>query len=218
MRARLLLFSTALPACWRESHLPSCTEPAFTELGDDEESPSGMTANDLLAIATPGWEGTGIDANDADVDVAWTLERGEGSAVFADIEETTIVIRRRLGFGGDFHYGLHVVCDDWLEVPARISIVSEAAGIDHEMAGALTSPRWFGSTETGVDVVAVEPYEDAGIAVSGIDESFDEHTIQAWISKEVDGRSSGSLSWNGVSETRAQTIYILSWSDYDEAE
>jgi hypothetical protein len=56
--------------------MPTCTEPEYTELADDEESPLGMSADDLLAIATPGWEGIGYDVDDAEVDVAWALERG----------------------------------------------------------------------------------------------------------------------------------------------
>ena len=216
MHLRTLILVGVLPGCWQESRLPSCSEPEYTELADNEESPLGMTANELLAIATPGWEGTGIDANDAEVDVAWTLERGEGSAVFADIEETTTVVRRRFGLGADINFGLHVVCDDWLEVPAQLSIVSEAAAIDHEMDAALTSAEPW--KEQRVGIVATEPYDEAGIVVPGIDESFEEQTIDARFSMAADGRSAGSLSWSGINETHSRAIYLLSWTDYAEGE
>ena len=216
MRARVLLLSCTIPGCWQESRLPSCSEPVYTELADDEASPLGMTADDLLAIATPGWEGIGVDANDAEVDVAWALERGEGSAVFADIEETTVVLRRRFGFGPDIDFQVGVICDDWLEVPAELSIVSEAAAIDHEMDAALRSSQPWEEQWTGI--VATEPYEDAGIVVPGIDESFDTQTIDARLSMEAEGRSAGSLSWNGTDDTHGRAIYILSWDDYEEAE
>jgi hypothetical protein len=196
--------------------MPSCTEPVYTELADDDASPLGVTADDLLAIATPGWEGVGLDVDDAAVDIAWAVERGEGSAVFADIEETTVVLRRQFGFGPDVHFGLHVVCDDWLEVPANLSIVSEAAGIDHEMDGALLSSQPV--EEERVAILATEPYEDSGIVVPGIDESFDTQTIDARLSMEAEGRSAGSLSWNGIDDTHGRTIYILSWDDDEEAE
>jgi hypothetical protein len=43
-----------LSGCMHEVHRPGCSQPTITELADDEESPLGITANDLLAIATPG--------------------------------------------------------------------------------------------------------------------------------------------------------------------
>lgn len=199
--------------------MPACSEPEYTELADDEASPLGMTANDLLAIATPGWEGLGIDANDAEVDVAWALERGDGSAAFADIEQIDIVTRHLEFPGGDFYVGLAVQCDDWLEVPAQLSIVSEDAAIDHEMDAALRSPVSYSrSPELGVDIRAVEPYAKSGVVAPGADDSFDEQTLEAWISAEPEGTSAGSLSWNGVSETQGRAIYLLSWDDYVEAE
>jgi hypothetical protein len=214
MCPRLFVLAGILPGCWQETRLDACTEPVYTELADDEESPLGMTANDLLAIATPGWEGKGVDVNDAEADVAWALERGEGSAVFADIEETTVIVRRRFGLGPDSYFQSLLSCDDWLEVPAALSIVSEAAGIDHSMDAALRSPLSYSpSSEEGVDVIAIEPYADAGIVVPGIDESFPEQTIEAWISKEPDGTSTGSLSWVGYSDNQARTVRIVSWPE-----
>ena len=213
MCPRLFVLAGLLPGCFQEIHVPSCSEPTYTELADDEVSPLGMTANDLLAIATPGWEGVGVDPNYAEVDVAWSLERGEGSAVFADTEETTIVIGREFGFG-DGSIGLAVQCDDWLEVPAALSIVSEGAGIDHEMDAALRSPVSHSiSPESGAAIRATQPYADSAVVVPGADDAFEQQTLDAWISAEPDGTSVGSLSWNGVSETRAQTIYALSWDD-----
>jgi len=216
MCPRLFVLAGVLAGCWQESHYPSCSEPEYTELADDEESPLGMTANDLLAIATPGWEGTGLDASDAEVDVAWALERGEGSAAFADIENIDIVTRR-FGFGGDLYVAMAVQCDDWLEVPAHLSIVSEGAAIDHEMDAPLTSVQPW--KERRVGIYASEPYEDTDIVVPGIDESFDEHqTIDARLSMAADGRSEGTFSWSGQNDTQGRAIYLLSWNDYAEAE
>jgi len=213
MRRRIPIAALVLPGCWQEYHLPSCSEPEYTALADDDVSPLGMTANDLLAIATPGWEGTGVDVNDSEVDVAWALERGEGNARFADIEEIDIVKRGKCGLG-DFYAGLYVQCDDWLEVPAEFTIASEAAGIEAEMDAVLRSPvSYSASPEVGADIRASEPYADSGVVVPGADDSFEQQTLEAWISAEPDGTSDGSLSWNGVSDTRAQTIYALSWDD-----
>ena len=196
--------------------MPTCTEPEYTELADDEESPLGMSADDLLAIATPGWAGIGHDVDDAEVDVAWALERAEGSAVFADIEETDVVVRRRLGFGSG-GVGIYVQCDDWLEVPAQLSIVSEDAAIDHDMDAALmtSQPYW---DEQRIQISATEPYEGSGVVVPGVDDSFDTQTIDALLSKGADGRSEGTFSWNGNSDTQGRAIYLLMWNDYVEVE
>lgn len=212
MCLRLFVLAGILPGCWQESHTPACSEPEYTELADDEASPLGMTADDLLAIATPGWEGVGLDADDSEVDVAWSLERGEGTARFADVEPIDIVTRR-FGFGGDFYVAMAVFCDDWVEVPAQISIVSEGAAIDHEMDGALmtSQPYW---DEQRVQIAATEPYEGSGVVVPGIDDTFDEQTIGSLFSKRADGRSEGTFSWEGTTDTQGRAIYLLSWNDY----
>jgi hypothetical protein len=217
MCPRLFVLAGILPGCWQETYMPTCTEPVYTELADDEVSPLGMSANDLLAIATPGWEGIGHDVDDAEVDAAWAFERGDGTAVFADIEKTDVLVRRRVGFGGVGSVGLYVQCDDWLEVPARLSIVSEAATIDHDMDAVLTSTQPFWD-EQRVQIAATEPYEDSGVVVPGIDDSFDTQTIDALLSKGADGRSDGTFSWNGVTDTQARAIYLLMWNDYVAAE
>jgi hypothetical protein len=213
MCLRLFVLAAVLPGCWQESWMPTCTDPVYTELADDEASPLGMTANDLLAIATPGWEGIGYDVDDAEVDVAWALERGDGSAVFADVENTDELVRRRFGFGGDSVAAIYVQCDDWLEVPAQLSIVSEGAAIDHDMDAALTTsqPLW---DEQRIQVAGTEPYEGSGVVVPGIDESFDEQTIDSLLSKGADGRSEGTFNWEGNTDTQGRAIYLLEWNDY----
>jgi hypothetical protein len=212
MCLRLFVLAGILPGCWKETHFPSCSEPEYTDLADDEASPLGWTANDLLSIATPGWAGAGLDVDNAEVDIAWTLVRGEGSARFADTEEIDVVTRQ-FGFGDDYLL-LAVQCNDWLEVPADFTIASEGAGIEAEMDAALRSPVSYSvSPEVGADILASEPYADSGVIVPGADDSFEVQTLEAWISAEPDGTSDGSLSWNGMSDTRAQTIYALSWDD-----
>ena len=197
--------------------MPTCTEPEYTDLADDEASPLGMTPNDLLAIATPGWEGKGHDVDDAEVDAGWALSRGEGSAFFADVEQTEELVRRRFGFGGDSVAGIYVICDDWVEVPAQLSIVSEGAAIDHDMDASLmtSQPYW---DEQRIQISATERYEESGVVVPGVDNSFDTQTIDALLSKGADGRSEGTFSWNGASDTQARAIYLLMWNDYVVAE
>jgi hypothetical protein len=217
MCLRLFVLAAVFPACWQETYMPTCTEPEYTELADDEASPLGMSANDLLAIAAPGWQGIGYDVDDAEVDAAWALERGEGSAVFADVEQTEELVRRRFGFGGESAAGIYLICDDWVEVPAHLSIVSEDAAIDHDMDAALmtSQPYW---DEQRVQISATEPYAGSGVVVPGVDDSFDTQTIDALLSKGADGRSDGTFSWNGTTDTQARTIYLLSWNDYVMAE
>jgi hypothetical protein len=211
MRARPCLFACTLPACWQEIHSPGCSEPVVTELADDEPSPLGTSANDLLAIATPGWTGRGVYASASEVDVSFAVERGEGPARFLDTEEIDIVTRVR-GMGGDQYLLLAVVCTDALQVPATFSLLSEEADVALDMDATLSSPVFPPIPEdVDLDLFATEPYAESGVDVPDIDPSLDDQTLEARVEILADGTSAGAVSWLGSSDTYARSVPLLEW-------
>jgi hypothetical protein len=197
--------------------MPTCTEPEYTELADDEESPLGMSADDLLAIATPGWEGIGYDVDDAEVDVAWALERGEAARSSRTSRRPTWSCVAGSGSAPRGIRSVRSVRRLARGACARSRSSRKAAAIDHDMDAALmtSQPYW---DEQRIQISATEPYEGSGVVVPGIDDSFDTQTIDALLSKGADGRSEGTFSWNGATDTQARAIYLLMWNDYVEVE
>jgi hypothetical protein len=211
MCLRLFVLAGLLPACWRETHRPACSEPVYTELADDEVSPIGIRANSLLAIATPGWEGIG-DHNGSEVDVAFTVERGDGPALFADTEEIDVVTRSFDLGGGDAYLLIDVTCEDWVEVPADFAIRSEGAGTDLAMDAVIRSPSDFTrGWDSGADIEGSVPYDESGLAVDGIDDTFEEQTIEVSLSMQPAEQSRGEFYWSGWEPDRAKIVRILTW-------
>jgi len=209
-RATLLLLAST--ACWRESHSTECTEPVYAELADDEPSPMGITANSLLAISTPGWEGT-AESNGHEVDVAFTVERGEGPALFADTEQIEVVHRSfHLGGGEGSDLMGDPTCEDWVEIPADFAIVSEEAGIDLAMDATIRSPSDSSrGRNPGADIDGSVPYEQSGLVVDGIDKTFDEQTIEVSVSMQPAEQSGGSIYWHGSEQDDERIVRILTW-------
>jgi len=185
----------------------------YTELADDEASPMGITPASLLAIATPGWAGV-ADHFGSDVDASFTVARGEGPAFFADTEEIDVVTRQFDLGGGDATLLIAVTCEDWVEVPADFTMVSEEAEIDLDMDAAIRSPSQLTQGRgSGADIEASVPYEQSGLVVDGIDDTYDEQTIGVSVSMQPAGQSTGDFYWSGSEQDRASTMRILSWDD-----
>lgn len=215
-RATLLLLCCT--ACWSKTYRTECSEPVYTELADDEASPIGVTANSVLAIATPGWEGF-ADRNGSEVDAAFTVERGVGPALFADTEEYEVVTRSFDPGGGSSApltqsvLSSDVSCDDWVEVPAAFAIVSEEADIDLEMDATIRSPTSRSQWDSGADIEGNLPYEQSGLVIDGIDETTDDQTIELFVSMQPAEQSTGSLSWHGSEQDEERSVRILAWDN-----
>jgi hypothetical protein len=208
-RATLLLLGST--ACWSETHRPACSEPIYTELADDQASPGGITPNRLLAIATPGWSGV-ADHFGSEVDASFTVARGEGPAFFADTELIDVVTRQFDPGGGDSYLLVAVTCDDWVEVPADLTIVAEEADIDVSMDASIRSPSHFSQGgDSGADIDGSVPYDESGLVVDGIDDTFDEQTIEVSVSMQPAAQSAGSLYWHGSEQDEEGIVRILAW-------
>jgi hypothetical protein len=213
MCLRLFVVAGFLPGCFSETHRPACSEPVYTELADDESSPTGMTARTLLARATPGWAGIG-DHNGTEVDIAFTVERGDGPALFADTEEIDVVTRSFDLGGGDAYLLIDVTCEDWLEVPADFAIRSEEAGIDFAMDAVIRSPSDFTrESDSGADIEGSVPYDESGLVVDGIDDTMDEQTIEVSVSILPAQHSQGSFYWHGSESDHDALVRILAWGE-----
>jgi hypothetical protein len=213
---RLLLALGVLPGCWREIHRPGCSEPTITELVDDEESPLGITANDLLAIATPGWTGSADDVNGDVADVTVGIARASGPANYVHADEIDIVTRIRHLGGGDMYLTIGVICVDAVEVPVDLTIASEAAAIDLDMDATLSSPlqaKYEGLYQA--DALASAPYDEADAPLpSNVDTSWEEQTIDARVEIQPDGLSAGSVKWVGTNADGDAADYadLLHWN------
>jgi len=210
----LCLFAWALPACFKEVHRPGCSELETTELADDETSPLGFTADDLLAIATPGWAGSAEDVTGSIVDAAVEIARGAGSAVYVHADPIDVVTRTS-GFGDDYLL-VAVSCPDAVEVPIDLAIASSAASIDLDLEATLRSPAM--AREEGLyqaEAVASDPWDGSGATLpSDVDPSWEEQTIDALVEIQPDGQSAGSVKWVGTDAAGDSAEYadLLTWN------
>jgi hypothetical protein len=218
MCRRLFVLMGILPGCWSETHRPGCSEPVYTELADDESSPMGISPASLLATATRGWEGI-ADHFGSEVDLAFAVTRGEGPALFADTEEIDVVTRR-FGFGGGSStLLLAVTCEDRVEIPADLRLVSEDADVDLAMEATIASPNPLSQgANSGADIEASVPYIESGLVVEGVDESYDDQSIGVSIAMQPAEQSTGRVYWTGTNENEGRLIEILHWDASSDEE
>jgi hypothetical protein len=205
-RATVLLLCCT--GCWSETHGPGCSEPVYTEIADDEATAWG-TPDNLVAIAARGWTGV-ADHFGSEVDASFTVERGEGPALFADTEEIDVVTRQWDPGGGDSYLLVAVTCNDWVEVPADFTIVSEEAEIDLAMDATIRSPNEF--SDSGADIEASVPYEQSGLVVESIDdETYEQESVEVSISMLPAEQSRGTVDWIGTDPDYGRMVPILEW-------
>jgi hypothetical protein len=193
-----LLALLILSGCFRVHHSPACDESA-TEVTDAEVTPAGA-AIDLLAVVTGDGQSEALLADGSEVDVAWSVARGEGSARWVESEHSTHT-ERSFGFGSSTQLNI-VFCEDRLEAPVVATLVSESGDVDVTVvtvAESLTGER------QGVDpnVDGQSDFENATLPTDlGVNpDDFSDKTAFLFLDRLGSAEVSGSAGWEGTRET-----------------
>lgn len=192
-----------------------CVEVESISLADDEDSPLGFSADDVLGtigaartvVGHLGGDGMEGDA----VDVTIGVTRGEGAAVFTRTElATTHTPNGRLF--GETEYDMLVICHDSLAVPVDLAVTTADGTIRFEEP---TDAVPAGDTLDFVHVSATVPIDEA----EGLPENDNPNVEEVFASAgfyEGGAVTSGQVGWSGRSDTSSFAVSAVTWDSRAE--
>jgi hypothetical protein len=212
MSPRLVALSW-FAGCYQEV-VESVCEDSPHAVADDEVTPDG-TAADLLASVTGTGVADGLVLEETPVSVAWTVERGEGSAHWVEsvlTEHTTHKIGVR---GTEVVWSDTPECRDRLEAPVVASLRTDDGTVDVGVSTTVTpAPE-----DVGVSTPVVSgdtPYTDAAFPAVPEGEPTDGDDARAFLKLAgFDDVVSGYAGWASQTE-RSAAVYVLEFPVLEE--
>lgn len=179
-----------------------CVPAGSTPLTDEESSPGGFSASEVLAFTAGTHETVGTYEDGVTVGAIVEVTRAAGDATWEESDE----VETRTPNGtlwGESHLSMEILCLDVLSVPTAIVVRTQDAVVDLAEAGALTAT---GLDDVDIDLELSADEMEGVPPVDGAEGGF----VQAHFESDL-GMTGGRLGWNGTDEDSSWARYILEW-------
>lgn len=179
-----------------------CVPAGSTPLADDEASPAGFTAAEVLAFAVGTHETVGTYEDERTVGTLVELARGEGDATWEETEE----VETRTPNGqlwGESVLSIEIRCVDVLVIPADIVVRTQDGVVDVHEAGTVAATNL---DDVDFDLELPADQLDGVPPVDGAETGF----VQAFFESDL-GMTGGRLGWSGTDENSSWARYMLDW-------
>lgn len=179
-----------------------CVPAGSTPLADDEASPAGFSAAEVLTFTVGTHETVGTYEDESTVGTLVELARGEGDATWEETEEVEIRTPNGQLWGQTF-LTMEVICRDLLVIPADLVVRTQDGVVDVHEAGPLAAT---GLDDVDFDLDLPADQLDGVPPVDGAERGF----VQASFESDL-GMTGGRLGWSGTDESSSWARYLLDW-------